>query len=59
MLSRWLIIGVDTVLGLLNHADLGDVANVSEVHAASYFRVEDGGSMYLRSVGNIAHIHTV
>jgi hypothetical protein len=58
---RRLIIDVDFVLGLLRRMDVGDVANVSEVHTTSIFSVdpEDGGSMYFRNVGNIAHIHTL
>jgi hypothetical protein len=40
--------------------DTSDVADVSEVHVASIFRVDppDEGSMYLRNVGNIACVHT-
>jgi hypothetical protein len=39
--------------------DVGDVADISEVHTASIFRIdlEDGGNTYLRNVGNISHIH--
>jgi hypothetical protein len=33
-LSWWLIIDVKCILGLLHHGDMGNVANVSEVHAA-------------------------
>jgi hypothetical protein len=39
-LSQWLIIHADSVLGLLQHVVVGDVADVSEVHAASTFRVK-------------------
>jgi hypothetical protein len=35
-----LIIDVDSVLWLLHHAEVGDVVGVSEVYAASIFRVE-------------------
>jgi hypothetical protein len=50
------------VLGLLRRVVVCDVADVSEVHAASNLTVEvldikDGGSMYLQNVGNIAHDH--
>jgi hypothetical protein len=31
--------GVNAIIGLLCHADVGDVADVSEIHAASIFRV--------------------
>lgn len=37
---RWSITDVNFVLGLLHRAVLGDVADVSEVHVASIFRVE-------------------
>jgi hypothetical protein len=40
MLSRWLIIDVGCVLGLLHRVDVGNVADVSEVHAPSIFSVE-------------------
>jgi hypothetical protein len=39
---------------------VGDVAGISEVHAASIFSVkdnEDGGCMQLQTVGNITHNH--
>jgi hypothetical protein len=39
--------------------DVGDVADVSEVPAASILDPEDGGSMYLWNVGTIAHIRKV
>jgi hypothetical protein len=39
-LSRRLITDVNSVLGLFHLADLGDVADVSEVHAACIFRVK-------------------
>jgi hypothetical protein len=40
--------------------DVGEVSIISEVHAPFNFRVdrEDGGRIYLRIVGNIAHLHT-
>jgi hypothetical protein len=39
--------------------DVVDVAEVSGAHPVSIFSVEDGRKLYLRIVGNIAHIHTV
>jgi hypothetical protein len=30
-----------------------------ETHQPTHFDPEEGGSMYLRNVGNIAHIHTM
>jgi hypothetical protein len=53
-LSRWLIIDVNSLLGLLQHAVVGNVAVVSVVHALSIFRA-DGGSTSLQNVGNIVH----
>jgi hypothetical protein len=47
MLSQWLILNADSVPGLLHCVDVGDVADVSEVPAASILDPEDGGSMYL------------
>lgn len=38
--------------------DFGNVAGVSDIHAASIFEVEDGGSIYFQNV-NTAQIHTV
>jgi hypothetical protein len=35
-ITQWLIIDVNSVLGLLHHLVVGDVADVLEVHAASY-----------------------
>lgn len=52
--SRWLIIDVNSLIGLLQHAVVGNVTNVSEVHGLSIFRA-DGGSMCSRNVGNIVH----
>jgi hypothetical protein len=39
-LPRWLITDVNSVLGLLHRVLVGDVVDVSEVHAASIFRVK-------------------
>jgi hypothetical protein len=38
--SLWLIIDVNSVLGLLHLVVVDDVANISELHAASFFRVK-------------------
>jgi hypothetical protein len=38
---------------------VGSIADISKLHAASIFRVEDGGSMYLRNVYNIGLSHNV
>jgi hypothetical protein len=55
-----MFIDVDYFLGLLHLVDVDDIADASEVHTASIFSVdfdpEDGGTIYLRSVGNL---HTV
>jgi hypothetical protein len=50
---QWLIIDVDTVLGLLHPVDMGSVANILEIRTGSAltFDPEDGGSMYLRNIG--------
>jgi hypothetical protein len=32
---------------MLHLLDMGDVANISEVYAASIFKPEDGGKVYL------------
>jgi hypothetical protein len=48
MLSWWLIIDANSVLGLLHSVVVGDVVDISQVCAASIFDPEDGGSMYLR-----------
>jgi hypothetical protein len=45
--SWWLIIGVRSVLGLLLHVVMGDVANILEVYAACIFRVKDGSILHL------------
>jgi hypothetical protein len=39
-LLRWLIVDVNSVLRLLHRVVLGDVADVSDAHAVSTFRVE-------------------
>jgi hypothetical protein len=39
--------------------DVGDVADVSEVHDTSIFDPEDGGIMYNRNVGSIVYMYTV
>jgi hydrogenase/urease accessory protein HupE len=44
-LSWWLIIDVNSVLGLLHCVVVGNVANVSEVHTASSFRIQFSVSM--------------
>jgi hypothetical protein len=48
-LSLWLITCVDSVPGILQLADVGGAADISEAHGTPYFKVdsEDGGSMYL------------
>jgi hypothetical protein len=38
--SLWLIFNVDFVLGSLHRMDVGDFANISEVHDASIFRIQ-------------------
>jgi hypothetical protein len=56
-------IGVYYSHELLHLVDVDNIADASEVHAVSIFRVnfypEDGAIKYLRSVGNLPHIHTV
>jgi hypothetical protein len=57
-LSRSLLNIVNYILGFLNRVIVSDVANVSEVYAASIFMIvvfdhEDGRSIYLWSVHNI------
>jgi hypothetical protein len=42
-LSWWLITGVDSVLGLLYHVGVDDVADTLKVHDASKFSIKDGG----------------
>jgi hypothetical protein len=39
-LLQWFIVDVDSALGILHHVDVGSAANISEVHAASRFRIE-------------------
>jgi hypothetical protein len=36
----------DYAVGPLHHVDVGNVANVSEVHAASIFKVEGSSCIY-------------
>jgi hypothetical protein len=48
MLSWWLIIDVNSILGLLYSVVVGNVVDRSQVLAASICDPEDGGSMYLR-----------
>jgi hypothetical protein len=38
-LSRWLIVVVNSVIGLLHSVDTGRIADVSEVHAVSIFSI--------------------
>jgi hypothetical protein len=55
------------LLSFLHHEDLGIVANILDVHAASIFRVKvsrvlkcerfDGGNLFLQN-GDMVHIHT-
>jgi hypothetical protein len=40
MISQWFIADVDGALGSLHCVSMGSVADISEVHAASIFRVE-------------------
>jgi hypothetical protein len=49
--------GVNSVLGLLRHVDMGHIIEVLKVHAASIFRAEpkDGDSVRLRKAGDIDH----
>jgi hypothetical protein len=56
--SRWLIIDVDFVLGLLHRVDVSDAADVSKVHAASIFRVEVCRLMSLCSIYRMKHLRT-
>jgi hypothetical protein len=48
---------VNCVLGWLRLIVMGDIADVSKMHAASNFRAEpeDGGSVNFRNAGNFAH----
>lgn len=48
---------INSVLWLLHLADVGNVANVSEVQYASIFDPEDAGSIHLQNVSNITHNH--
>jgi hypothetical protein len=38
--THWLIVGVNSVLGLLHCLVVGNVTEVSEVHAVSIFRID-------------------
>jgi hypothetical protein len=40
------IVSVDSAVGPLHHVDVGDVANVSEMYAASIFKVEGSSCIY-------------
>jgi hypothetical protein len=46
--SRWFIIDVNSVFELLHLVDVGDGADVSEMHAASIFRVYVGEFVYIQ-----------
>jgi hypothetical protein len=59
MWAYTVLIDVDSVLGLLHRVDVGEFANVLEVHAAFIFRVGDRGSMHLQNVGGSAQNHAV
>jgi hypothetical protein len=54
-------IDVDSLVGLLQLTVAGVVADVSEVHVASIFRVNPGdeSDMYLLNDGKLPHRHTV
>jgi hypothetical protein len=39
-LSQWLVIDGDSVLGLLNCVEVGDVASISDVHATYNLRIK-------------------
>jgi hypothetical protein len=56
MLSHFLIIIVNSAIGLLHCVDMSVVA---VVHGTSIFDPEDGDSMYVQNVRNIAHMCTV
>lgn len=60
-LSQWLITDVNSVLGLLPHVVVSDIAYFSSVHANSTFWVdpEDGDSRYFWNVSTIAYSHMV
>jgi hypothetical protein len=49
---------VNFILGLLHCVAVGNVTNISKVHAGSVFRI-GWNSMYSWSIGNIAHNYTV
>jgi hypothetical protein len=48
-----------SILGLLHRVAVGHVADISQVLAASIFRLEERGSIHLLNVGNIVHNHAV
>jgi hypothetical protein len=53
---------VYSIRGLLHRVDVGDISDVSEVYVAPpsdywHFEPDDGGSMYLRNLRKMAHIH--
>jgi hypothetical protein len=50
-LSQCLIIDTNSVLWLLQRVDVGNVADISEVHAASIFRTEVWISDFLCQYG--------
>jgi hypothetical protein len=39
-LTHWLIIGVNSILGLLYRLVVGNAAKVSEIHAVTIFRID-------------------
>lgn len=39
-ISRWFTVDVDSTLGALHYVDVGSVADIPDVRAASIFRVE-------------------
>jgi hypothetical protein len=63
-LLQWLITDVNSVLWLLHRVDVGNVADISEVHAASIFRIEVWISEFLctgfgNESGNLATLNIV
>jgi hypothetical protein len=59
--SRLFFVDIDSAVGYLHYADAGCVADVSEEHTASIFRINttNEGNIYLRNFGNTAQINTV
>jgi hypothetical protein len=49
--------GVNAIVELLSHADVGDVADVSEVHSASIFMVRACWETTLAGLGTGVHTH--